>query len=139
MNNNKMNQSTISFKELADKLDKFDLDRGWTDLSPEDLAKSIMLEGAELLEHYQWDNTLRNRGSKTPEKNIDDIRHEVADILIYLLKFCRETKVDIVDAALEKLEKVGTKYPVGYNKSEDSERNYEEYLKIKKAHRINKK
>jgi len=134
-----MNQSTISFKELADKLDKFDLDRGWTDLSPEDLAKSIMLEGAELLEHYQWDNTLRNRGSKTPEKNIDDIRHEVADILIYLLKFCRETKVDIVDAALEKLEKVGTKYPVGYNKSEDSERNYEEYLKIKKAHRINKK
>lgn len=56
-----MEQSVLSFKELAEKMDKFDTDRKRTNLNPEDLAKSIILEGAEPLEHFQWDATLKKR------------------------------------------------------------------------------
>jgi hypothetical protein len=51
----------MSFQELGKKIDKFDSDRKWIGLDPSDLAKSIMIEGAELLEHFQWDNSLKNR------------------------------------------------------------------------------
>jgi len=112
-----MGQSTMSFKELAIKLDKFDTDRKWTNLSPEDLAKSIILECAELLEHFQRDATMTKRGDKLLEKDKEEIGHEVADILIYLMKFCREMKIDIVDATVKKLEKLEKKYPIDYKKN----------------------
>ncbi|MEI8253482.1 MAG: hypothetical protein WCG25_07250 [bacterium] len=56
-----MEQSKMSFKELSEKLNKFNEDRNWINLDPEDLAKSIVLESAELLEHFQRDNTLKKR------------------------------------------------------------------------------
>lgn len=111
-----MKQSSVSFRTLAEKMDKFDMDRKWTNLSPEDLAKSIILEGAELLEHFQWDMTLKNRKDKPLEKNKEEIEKEVADILIYLMKFCREMKIDIVNATMKKIEKLEKKYPVDYRK-----------------------
>ena len=126
-----MNQAKTSFEELSKKLDAFDKERDWIGLDPADLAKSIVLEAAELLELYQWDNSLTKRGKDIPAKDKQKIAFEVADILIYLLKFCRESKIDIVDATLQKLEKVGKKYPAGSNPVHDAE----EYLKIKKAHR----
>lgn len=133
-----MKQSAMSFKELAEKLDIFDQERKWNNLSPEDLAKSIMIEWAELLEHFQWDTTLRNKWSAPMEKNMEEISYEVADILIYLMKFCRETHINIIEATLKKIEKLQKKYPVGYNDTKDNKPNHEAYLKIKKAYRENK-
>ena len=60
-------------------MDKFDADRKRTNLSLEDLAKSIMLEGAELLEHFQRDNTLKNRGDTLAKKDKEELGHETAD------------------------------------------------------------
>ncbi len=132
-----MKQSPLSFRKLAERLDEFDAERKWLDLDPEDLAKSIVLEGAELLEHFQWDNTLRNRKDIIPHKDREAIKSEVADILVYLLKFCREMKIDLVPAVLEKLEKLEKKYPVNYNKSARG-LNHEEYLRIKRSYRLKK-
>lgn len=126
--------SPITFQELAEKLDQFDSDRQWLNQDPADLAKSIMIESAELLELFQRDNTIKNRGEEIPEKNIDDIKNEVADILIYLMKFCREMNIDIVDATNKKLDKVKVKYPANYKENGG----HEEYLRIKKEYR-NKK
>jgi len=126
-----MEQSKMSFKELSEKLNKFNEDRNWINLDPEDLAKSIVLESAELLEHFQRDNTLKKRWDKLPEKNIEEISHEVWDIVNYLMRFCHEMNIDIVDATLKKLEKVGKKYPVWYKQNWW----HEEYLKIKKSYR----
>ncbi len=129
-----MNQAKTSFEELSKKMDEFDKQRDWLGLDPADLAKSIVLEAAELLELYQWDNTLNKRNQKIPQKDKQEIAFEVADILIYLLKFCREEKIDIVEATLQKLEKAGKKYPADYKKGGHDA---EEYLRIKKAHRKN--
>ena len=43
-------------KELETKVLKQLAERGWDNLRPGDLAKSIMIEGAELLELFQWEN-----------------------------------------------------------------------------------
>jgi NTP pyrophosphatase (non-canonical NTP hydrolase) len=139
MSDTAIKQSNTTFRELAEKLDKFDTDRKWLDLSPEDLAKSIMIEGAELLEHFQWDDTLRHRGGKVLAKDSAEVSNEVADILIYLLKFCREMNIDIVEATLKKLDKVGAKYPAGYNKNSGKDLGHEEYLRLKKEHRAKNK
>lgn len=125
--------SQMTFQELWIVLDQFDIERKWTDLDPSDLAKSIMLEWAELLEYFQRDNTLVNRGEEIPNKSIDEISYEVADIMIYLMKFCREMNIDIVDALSKKLEKIAKKYPPDYK----DKGGYDEYLRIKKEYRKN--
>lgn len=124
----KLSTNEMTFQELSILLDEFDKERQWINLDPSDLAKSIMLEWAELLEHFQRDVTLTNKWKKIPEKNKEAIKYEVADILIYLMKFCREMNIDIVQSTIEKLDKIAKKYPSDYNKKWW----HEEYLKIKK-------
>ena len=67
-----MKQSNISFNELVSKLDDFDKARDWIGLDPADLAKSIALEASELLEFYQWDNSLTAKGKKIPKKDKEE-------------------------------------------------------------------
>lgn len=129
-----MKTKNTFLKSLVSQLNNFDRQRHWLGLDPADLAKSIVLEAAELLEHYQWDNTRRRRKWKLPTKDQKALAYEAADILIYLLKFCRETKIDLTKATLEKLKLSAKKYPADYAKKEG----HLAYEKIKKAHR-NKK
>ncbi len=129
-----MSSSNISLKQLIAKLNNFDRERRWLALDPADLAKSIVLEAAELLEHYQWDNTRRKRKWKLPAKDKKALAYEAADILIYLLKFCREAKIDLTKATLEKLKLSAKKYPADYAQKEG----HLAYEKIKKAHRAKK-
>jgi len=86
-----------------------DWDRGFT---PENLAKSISIEAAELLECYQW--------GKEPDPK--DVRYELADVLTYCLQMARRLGVDPAQIVLEKLEVTRKKYPVKEaetNKPED--------------------
>jgi NTP pyrophosphatase (non-canonical NTP hydrolase) len=58
--------------------------RGWDKTAPADQAKSIMIEGAELLEHFQWKNFTIAEIKKDKEKYAA-IQSEVADVLIYAI------------------------------------------------------
>ena len=58
--------------------------RGWDKTAPADQAKSIMIEGAELLEHFQWKNFTVAEIKKDKEK-YEGIQSEVADVLIYAI------------------------------------------------------
>lgn len=118
----------MSFKAVAKKIDDFDRAREWWyDLQAADLAKSIIIESAELLEHFQWDMG-KVAQWKMLKKDEQAIADEVADIFIYLFKFCRQMWISPEDAILNKLEKTDKKYPVWYNKTSS-------YDEIKKAHR----
>lgn len=60
-------------KELIGKLIKFRDERDWKQFhTPENLAKSISIESAELLELFQWSN----------HANVEDLKDEMADIYI---------------------------------------------------------
>jgi len=95
--------------ELILEIRKFNSDRNWEgDHSPKNLAMSIMIEAAELAEHFQWLTELQ---SYEPEDS-NGTTEEVADILIYLLNLCDKLKIDPIRAVTEKLKKNRSRFPV---------------------------
>lgn len=123
-------------QKIADYLEE----RGWDDLRPGDLAKSIMIEGAELLEHFQWEN-LSKEEVRGNEKKMSAIRKELADVMIYCFDMAVLLDIDVEQMLEEKLAKVKEKYALEhFNKEQgNSESSREMYWKIKEDHRLNGK
>lgn len=91
-------------KEIIDRLIKFRDDRDWKQFhTPENLAKSVVLEAAELLENFQWNKI---------DVDVKNIREEIADIVGYCLLLCEHYNFDITDVLNEKIDLNEKKYPV---------------------------
>ena len=74
------------------------------------LASALSVEASELLEIFQWsDNSLEIDKNKTLKKKVSD---EVADIMLYLIRFSDKANIDIEMACLNKIKKNEKKYPV---------------------------
>ncbi len=71
-------------KPLEEKIYTHLKSRNWHNLRTADLAKSIMIEGAELLEIFQWENLSLEEVKGSKEKK-DAIAKELADVFIYAL------------------------------------------------------
>lgn len=85
---------------------KFTSDRDWDRFhTPENLAKSISIEAAELLECYQW-------SPEGPAMDEEHIHEELADVLTYCIMMADALGVDMDDIILSKLAKTERKYPV---------------------------
>lgn len=109
-----MNQNTI--KEIL----KFRDDRDWKQFhNPKDLVISLSLEASELLENFQWKSS-----EDAIEKNLENIKDELADVFIYSILLADQMNVDIEDVIKNKLEKNQRKYPV--EKSFGSNKKYNE-------------
>jgi NTP pyrophosphatase (non-canonical NTP hydrolase) len=63
--------------------------------TPRNLAISLALEAAEILEHFQWHEDTRQKG---------ELRSELADVALYLLQLAYVTQVDLEQAILDKIE-----------------------------------
>ena len=85
-------------------------ERGWHQLRPSDLAKSIMIEGAELLELFQWDNPPLEEVKKDRQK-IEEIKKELADVLIYAVELAVLLELDTEKIIRKKLTQAAKKYP----------------------------
>ena len=98
-----------SIRELTEKIKAFNEERNWQQFhNPKDLAISISLEAAELLEVFQWS------GADTEvdtEYKLAKVREELADVLIYALLLGKELDLDITEIVTEKLEVNNRKYP----------------------------
>lgn len=98
----------ITVESLMQKVLEFRDQRNWKQYhNPKDLAISLVLEASELLENFQW---------KTSEQAIQDkkeeIRDELADVMIYILLLSDGLGVDLEEAVLAKIKKNKEKYPV---------------------------
>ena len=99
-------------QELQAKITKFRDDRNWKQFhTPKDLAMSVAIEAAELMECFQWKSKEQIDEFVNSEKSVE-IDEEMADVLIYLLNLADILNIDIVDAANKKLIKNAQKYPV---------------------------
>lgn len=107
-------------RETIDKVLKFRDDRNWKQFhNPKDLALSISLEAAELLEIFQWS------GADTVcESKIDNIKEELADVLNYCILMADVCGLDMDEIIQEKIKKNSEKYPV--EKAKDSAKKYNE-------------
>lgn len=92
-----MNQSVM------EQLRAFVAEREWGQFhSAENLAKSIAIEAAELLECFQW----------TSDADPDDVKSELADVLTYCLLLADKRGLDPRQIVLEKLKVTQEKYPI---------------------------
>lgn len=97
-----MNQNTV------DMIMKFRDDREWKQFhNPKDLAISISLEAAELLEIFQWSGTDVVCADKK-----DKIAEELADVLVYCTLMADACGLDIDEIVQKKMKQNNKKYPV---------------------------
>jgi dCTP diphosphatase len=86
----------LALGELVDE-------RDWTQFhTPENLAKSISIEAAELLECFQWN----------ADADTNEVKRELADVLTYCFLLADKYGFDVEEIILEKLEETKRKYPV---------------------------
>ncbi len=102
-------------EELTKLVIKFRDERDWKQFhTPKDLAISLALESAEVLEHFQWKNPTEIK--KYIKTNKDDIADELADVFKYLLMLSYELNIDLKKAVPSKMAKDNKKYPVEKSK-----------------------
>ena len=88
---------------MIQALREFVQERDWGQFhTPENLAKSVSIEAAELLENFQWGNSA----------NLENVQDELADVLTYCLLLADKLGMDPNEIVLEKLAKTQQKYPV---------------------------
>ena len=111
-----MNHLQRQIRDFADE-------RSWAKFhSPKNLAVSISIEAAELLETFQW----------APDTDAITVAHEarlreeIADVFIYLLRLCDVTGIDLVEATEDKLRVNAEKYPVNLSRGVSTK--YTEFL-----------
>ena len=116
------NQSDLLM--LRDKLRAFAEARDWDQFhSPKNLSMALMVEVAELMEHFQWLTEAQSSDLATENKNA--VSEELADILLYLVRLSDKLGVDLLEAALHKMEKNAVKYPA--EQVRGSAKKYSEY------------
>jgi NTP pyrophosphatase (non-canonical NTP hydrolase) len=105
-----MKDDIHDLESLRDALRKFATARDWRQYhTPKNLAIAMIVEAAELVEHFQW-LTPEQSGSLAPDK-LDAVRDEVADTLIYLVELADALGIDPIAAARDKIAKNAVKYP----------------------------
>ena len=99
-----------SLEQIKTRLREFAAERDWDQFhSPKNLAMALIVEAAELVEHFQW---LTEEQSQTlPPKKLAEVEQEIADIQIYLIRLADKLGVDMEKAVNAKIELNAKKYP----------------------------
>ena len=112
-------------KELRDEFRKFTEERDWDQFhTPVNLAKSICIEAAELLECFQWSGEL-------DDADKEHVCEELGDVMSYCVMLADKLDVDLKEITLAKLEKTKLKYPVDRAKGVNTK--YVKLLNAKEA------
>lgn len=102
-------------KELTEKIKNFRDARDWKQFhNPKDMALSLVLEAAEVLEHFQWKNQTEIEDHVHTKK--DKVGEELADVLYWILLMGHDLDVDVAKALREKINKNETRYPLEKSK-----------------------
>ena len=92
------------FNNTINRINKFTSDRNWDQFhSPANLAKSISIEAAELLECFQWDEN---------NYNLEHVKEELADVLNYSIQLATKLDLDLIEIINDKIDKNEKKYPI---------------------------
>jgi dCTP diphosphatase len=99
-----------SLEELVERLRAFARERDWDQFhTPKNLAMGIAIEAAELMEEFQW--LTPEQSVALPPKTQEAVRHEIADVFVYLILLADKLGVDLLSAAADKIAINAGKYP----------------------------
>src|SRR4051812_48722163 len=111
-------------QQLRELIRAFVTERDWDQFhTPKNLATALSVEASELLEPFQWLKT--GESAELDEATRERIRHEMADVLVYLIRLADKLDVDLDAAVREKMALNREKYPA--DKARGSVRKYTEY------------
>lgn len=103
----------ITIQELYDQLKNFRDRRNWKRFhTPKDLALSVSIESAELLELFQWKSDSDIKAAREEKTFIRDASGEIADVLIYVILLAGELGIDPLEAAAAKIIENEKRFPV---------------------------
>jgi len=109
--------------DVVKQINSFASEREWDQFhTPKNIASSISIEAAELLECFQWDNPSISEVLEN-EVLLNSVEEEIADVLIYALRMCSILSMDVVETVNKKLVKNGEKYPLNKSKGKCSKYN----------------
>ncbi len=104
---------SLTLPELQARIRAFRDERDWMQFhNPKNIAISISLEAAELLEHFQWRSFDESEAYCEDEAARGELADEMADIGIYLAELADNLGIDLMAAMEAKLAKNAAKYPV---------------------------
>ena len=105
----------MDITKIQNQLRDFASERDWEQFhTPKNLAMALSVEASELVEIFQW---ITPDKSKSPDqKQLDSIRSEVADIAMYLIRFCSILDIDLEEAIKRKIIHNEDKYPISLSK-----------------------
>lgn len=99
-----------SLDDLNRRLKNFARERNWEQFhSPKNLSMAMIAECAELVEHFQWLSEAQSQELSAEKK--EQVALELADILIYLIRFAERLDIDLINAANRKVAINEQRYP----------------------------
>ncbi len=108
--------------ELQNLVVKFRDARDWKQFhNPKDTSLSLVLEAAELMEHFQWKNA--EEITEYLKTNKGDVAEELSDVLYWVLLIAHDLEIDLPKAFKAKLKKNDEKYPVAKSKGKHTKYN----------------
>jgi len=109
--------------QIKHRLREFAEARDWEQFhSPKNLSMALSAEVAEIVEHFQW--LTEEQSKNLPKDKLDEVKTELADTLIYLVRLADKLDIDLLEAAQNKIEINEQKYPV--DKSRGNAKKYTE-------------
>lgn len=98
-------------ESFSQRLREFAQARDWEQYhSPKNLAMALIVEAAELVEHFQW--MKEDQSYELSEKQREEVALEMADIFIYLLRIAERLEIDLAEATNEKITINEDRYPI---------------------------
>jgi NTP pyrophosphatase (non-canonical NTP hydrolase) len=99
-----------SLDQIKHRLRDFASERDWDQFhSPKNLAMAMIVEAAELVEHFQW--LTEDQSQALPPDKLTEVEQEIADIQIYLIRLADKLGIDMEQAVNAKMELNEKKYP----------------------------
>jgi dCTP diphosphatase len=99
-----------SLDDLRERQRQFAADRDWEQFhTPKNLAMSVAIEAAEIMEHFQWLTAAQGLALGAAARQ--EVAHEIADVLLYLVRLADVLDIDMAAAAREKIALNAGKYP----------------------------
>ena len=107
-----MNDTDTTVAQLKARMKEFVASRQWEKYHrPKNLAMSIAIETAELMEHFQWTTEAETDQLLADAETREEIASEMADVLAFLLSFSNATGIDLASSFQQKMRRNETKYP----------------------------
>lgn len=108
----------MNLPDIQQRLRKFAEDRNWEQFhSPKNLSMALAAEAAELLEIFQWVTEKQSKDIIKSEEEIAQVKEEIADVFIYLVRLADKLNIDIEKEVLAKIALNEKKYPIDLSKN----------------------